>query len=212
VISDLILILVVLLTLKVLASSRLGACIRTVAAQGILLGLLPMAASQHPVAARVALLAVGSILLKGVVFPRLLFRALRDADVNREVEPYVGYVSSLLLGLVALMGSFWISARLPLPSAVPSNLLVPVAFFSIFAGLFVIIGRKRAVNQVLGFIVLENGIFAFGIGVMEETSLLVELGVLLDVFVAVFVMGIMIFHINREFDHIETDRLTALKD
>ena len=59
---------------------------------------------------------------------------------------------------------------------------------------------------------LENGVYLFGIGVVRGTPMLVELGVLLDVFVAVFVMGIAIFHINREFDHIDTDRLTVLRD
>ncbi len=67
-------------------------------------------------------------------------------------------------------------------------------------------------SQVLGFLVLENGIFTFGAGVVGESSILVEAGVLLDVFVGVFVMGITIFHINREFDDIETDRLSTLKD
>ena len=87
-----------------------------------------------------------------------------------------------------------------------------MALFSIFAGLFLIISRKRAVSQVLGFLVLENGIYTFGVGVAARTPLLVEAGVLLDVFVAVFVMGITIFHISREFDHIEIDRLSTLKD
>ncbi len=93
-----------------------------------------------------------------------------------------------------------------------SALLVPVALSSILIGLFLIVSRKKAVNQVLGFLVLENGIFTFGVGLMRELSLLVELGVLLDVFVAVFVMGIMIFHISREFNHLDTDRLSTLRD
>jgi len=93
-----------------------------------------------------------------------------------------------------------------------SALLVPVALSSILIGLFLIVSRKKAVNQVLGFLVLENGIFTFGVGLVRELSLLVELGVLLDVFVAVFVMGIMIFHISREFDHLDTDQLSTLKE
>jgi hydrogenase-4 component E len=208
---DLILVLAVLTNMKLLGSSRLGACIRVVAVQGILLGLLPLAANPHTATFRLALLASGSMLLKGIVFPRLLFRALREADVSREVEPFVGYAASLLVGVGCLAVSFWLGKRLPL-GEILSPWLVPVAFFSILAGFFLIVGRKRAVNQVLGFLVLENGIYTFGVGVLEETSLLVELGVLLDVFVAVFVMGITIFHISREFDHIETDRLSVLKD
>ena len=209
--TNFILVLVVLTNLKLLGSSRLGASIRVVAAQGMVLGLLPILAHTHDLSLRFALLAVGTIALKGVVFPWLLFRALREAEVTREVEPYVGYITSILVGVAALAASFWLGGRLPVSTVVVSSLLVPSALFSILAGLFLIVARKRAVNQVLGFLVLENGIYTFGVGVIAETPFLVELGVLLDAFVAVFVMGIAVYHINREFDHIEADRLDRLK-
>jgi hydrogenase-4 component E len=210
--TNLILILVVLSNLKLLGSSRLGASIRVVAAQGVVLGLLPILAHLHELSVRFAVLAVVTIALKGIAFPWFLFRAVREAEVTREIEPYVGYVASLVAGVLALGVSFWMCTRLPMPETIASPWLAPVALFSIFAGLFLIISRKRAVSQVLGFLVLENGIYTFGVGVAARTPLLVEAGVLLDVFVAVFVMGITIFHISREFDHIEIDRLSTLKD
>jgi hydrogenase-4 component E len=209
--TDLILVLVVLTNLKLLGSSRLGASIRVVAAQGVMLGLLPVLAHVHELSLHFAVLAVGTVALKGVVFPWLLFRALREAEVTREVEPYVGYITSILIGLAALAASFWLGGRLPVSTVEPTSLLVPSALFSILAGLFLIVARKRAVNQVLGFLVLENGIYTFGVGIVAETPFLVELGVLLDAFVAVFVMGIAVYHINREFDHIEVNRLDRLK-
>jgi len=209
--TNLILALVVLTNLKLLGSSRLGASIRVVAAQGVVLGLLPILAHLPELSLHFALLAAGTIALKGIVFPWLLFRAVREAEVAREIEPYIGYVASLVAGVLALGASFWMCTRLTMPENIASPWLAPVALFSIFAGLFLIVARKRALNQVLGFLVLENGIYTFGIGVVAETPFLVELGVLLDVFVAVFVMGIAVYHINREFDHIETDRLDQLK-
>ncbi|HSA00137.1 MAG TPA: hydrogenase, partial [Candidatus Paceibacterota bacterium] len=157
-------------------------------------------------------LALGTMALKGIVFPWLLFRALREADVEREVNPYLGYFTSLLAGVLGLAVALRLSARLPGLPTTASPLLVPVAVFSILAGLLLIVGRRRAVSQVLGFLVLENGVYTFGVGVMREVSLLVEVAVLLDVLVAVFVMGIALFHINREFDHIDADRLSSLKD
>ena len=93
-----------------------------------------------------------------------------------------------------------------------SSVLVAVALFSILVGLFLIVARKKAISQVLGFLVMENGIYTFGVALVRESPLLVELGVMLDVFVAVFVMGIAMFHISREFDHIDTHELTTLKD
>ncbi|MGD0087699.1 MAG: hydrogenase [Verrucomicrobiota bacterium] len=210
--TNLILVLVLLTNLKLLGSSRLGASIRVVAVQGMVLGLLPILAHWHELSLHFALLAVGTIAIKGVVFPWFLFRAIREADIGREIEPYVGYAASLATGAVALGVSFWVCTKLPIPENIASSWLAPVSFFSIFAGLFLIVSRKRAVNQVLGFLVLENGIYTFGVGVAARTPFLVEVGVLLDVFVAVFVMGITIFHINREFDHIDTARLSVLKD
>ena len=210
--TNLILVLVVLTNLKLLGSSRLGASIRVVAAQGVALGLLPILAHLQELSVHFTLLAAGTIAIKGVVFPWLLFRAIREAEIAREVEPYIGYAASLVTGAAALGASFWMCTRLPIPENIASPWLVPVSFFSIFAGLFLIVSRKRAVNQVLGFLVLGNGIYTFGVGVAVRTPFLVEVGVLLDVFVAVFVMGITIFHINREFDHINTDRLSTLKD
>jgi len=211
-ITNLILVLVVLTNLKLLGSSRLGASIRVVAMQGVVLGFLPLLAHWQELSVHFTLLALGTIFLKGVVFPWFLFRAIREAEIAREIEPYVGYAASLVTGAVILGLSFWLCTRLPIPENIASPWLVPVSFFSIFAGFFLIVSRKRAVSQVLGFLVLENGIYTFGVGVVVKTPFLVEVGVLLDVFVAVFVMGITIFHINREFDHIDTGKLSALKD
>jgi len=209
---DLVLILLVLSDFALLGSSRLGACIRFVAVQGVLLGALTLAAHEETTSLRPVILAVLSVGLKGAAFPWLLLRALREANIRREIEPFVGYTLSLLIGAVALGSSLWLSSRLPLPTPPVSSLLVPVAFFTSMVGLFLIISRKKALTQVLGYLVLENGIYAFGVGTVQQTPMLVELGVLLDVFVAVFVMGITVFHINRQFDHIDTDRMAVLKD
>ncbi len=209
---DSILLLLILTDFSLLGSSRLGACIRFVAFQGVLLGVLTLTTPEDPVSLRPVLLAMMSIGLKGAAFPWLLFRALREANVRHEIEPFVGYNLSLLIGVAALVASFWLSSRLPLPIPPVSPFLAPVALFTSFIGLFLIISRKKALTQVLGYLVLENGVYAFGVGTVQHTPMLVELGVLLDVFVAVFVMGIAVFHISRQFDHIDTDQLVVLKD
>lgn len=208
---DTILVAVVLLNFLMLGSSRLAACIRCVALQGVLLGIFTFLAHEAGSLLRPGLLASASIGVKGVAFPALLFRAVREAEVRHEIEPHVGYSLSILIGLAALTLALWLSGRLPLPTTPISSLVVPVALFTSFVGLFIIISRKKALTQVLGYLMLENGIYTFGVGLVQGTPMLVELGVLLDVFVAVFVMGITIFHINRQFDHIDTDRLALLK-
>lgn len=209
---DLALVSLALTGVLLLGSSRLVRCIRIVAFQGVLLGALTLAVHPHTLTLRVVILAVAIVALKGAAFPWLLSRVLQDADVRREVEPLVGYVSSMLAGTLGLAVAFWLSGRLPLPLPPISPLVVPVSLFTTLAGLFLIVSRRTALTQVLAYLVLENGIYTFGIGLVEGTPMVVELGVLLDVFVAVFVMGIAIFHINREFDHIDANQLAALRD
>jgi hydrogenase-4 component E len=209
---DLLMALIVFTNLRLLGSSRLGACIRTVALQGLLLGLLPLIAHAGELGWRILLLAVGGMALKAAVFPWLFFRALRNAKVRREMEPYVGYSVSLLAGIAAIAISMWVAAHLVLPNRALSPLLVPVALSTMLVGLFVIVSRRKALTQALGYLTFENGIFAFGVGIAHESPFLVETGILLDVFVAVFVMGIAIFHIQREFDSIDTAALSSLRD
>jgi hydrogenase-4 component E len=209
---DAILVGVILTGFVLQGSSRFGSCIRVVALQGVLLGLLTLASGEHDASFRTPLLALASTGLKGIVFPWLLSRALRDADVRREVEPLVGYGPSVLIGMLGLVAALWLASRLPLPSPGISSLVLPVALFTMLVGLFLIVSRRQALMQVLGYLVMENGIYTFGVGFVQGTPMLVELGVLLDVFVGVFVMGIAIFHISRAFDHIDTDRLRTLKD
>jgi hydrogenase-4 component E len=194
-----------------LATSRIGACIRWLSFQGILLGVVPLVLHDDGIGLRAVLLASGNIALKGVAFPWLLLRLRARADFSREVEPFVGYIASVLFGILALCLSVWLALKMrPALGRAPFELL-HASIFLILVGLFLIIARRKALMQVIGYLVLENGIFLFGVVAVVSTPLLVELGVLLDAFVAVFVMGIAIFHINREFGSMDVDRLTALK-
>ena len=211
-ITETLLIVVVLVDLFVLAASRLSALIRIVALQGIVLGIVPLVADPADLTVRSVLLALLSLVLKGFVFPILLFRATRQDAVRREVQPYVGYSLSLLTGAVIIGACFIAGARLPLPFPAISTLLVPVALSTAIIGLFVIVSRRKATTQVLGYLVLENGIFVFGLTLTGKMPWLVEMGVLLDVFIGVFVMGIALHHIHREFDSIDVGLLTSLRD
>lgn len=210
--SDAVLVLLILTNLRLLGSSRLTACIRTVAAQGVLLGILPLLAQPEELTYRVLVLSAASMAIKAGVLPWLLKRAARAADVRTEVVPIIGFTTSLLVGLALLGVSLYVGSLLPLPGNHGPAFLIPVAMFSLLVGLFVIVSRVKAVMQALGYLAMENGIYAFGLAFAVQETLLLEMGILLDVFVAVFVMGIMIHHISREFEHIDTDRLSALKD
>jgi hydrogenase-4 component E len=208
--AELALFLVVLTDFVVLATSRLSACIRAIAFQGLLLGALPLLIhptwSLHTVA-----LAAGTLAIKAVLLPWFLRWAIREAAVRREVEPLIGYMVSIILGAVALTIAFAVAAALPL-HLLMADLLVPVALVTVMIGLIVLITRTKAITQVVGYLMLENGIYLFGLTQAQRVPFLLEVGVLLDVFVGVFIMGIVVFHINREFDSISAVRLTELRD
>ncbi len=210
---DLVFILVVVIDFFLLASSRLGAVIRIVAIQGALLAALPLLlVGRDGHVGHALLLAVGALTVKGFVIPWLMFRAIREASIRREVEPFVGFVPSMALCGLGVALAFAFSARLPLPEHGAHTFLVPTALSTLWSGLLLIVSRKKAVNQVLGFLVLENGVFVFGLLLSDFMPFMVEAGVLLDLFAAVFVMGIVMFHINREFSSLDTEKLSALKD
>jgi hydrogenase-4 component E len=158
------------------------------------------------------LLSAGAFIFKGVFIPLLLLRAIREVRIRREVEPVIGYVPTLILGALMTAGAFLFADFLPLAAEHHDGLFVPTALATMFSGFLLLITRRKAITQVLGYLMLENGIFIFGVLLSEALPLMVEGGVLLDLLVGVFVMGIVMNQINREFSSINTESLTALKE
>jgi hydrogenase-4 component E len=199
------------LNLVALASSRLPSVIRAAALQGMVLGVLPLLLD-HQLHWLVALVAMVTVAVKGFVIPGLLRRALRVANIDREMQPLLGFVPSLLLGGAATLGAVALSGALPLLPEHARSLLVPGAFATIVSGFLLLMGRGKAISQVCGYLILENGIYLFGLLLIRSTPLLVEAGILLDLTVAVFVIGIIMDRIQREFDTLDTDKLTSLRE
>ncbi len=207
---EFLLLCVILTNFWVLGTTRLSSVIRATAIQGTLLAALPIAL--HPRwSLHILGLAAGTFVVKAVLLPTFLRWAIREAAVRREIEPVIGYTASVTLGAVAVALSFAIAGHIPLPES-DSVLLIPVALSTVIVGLLVLTTRNKALTQVVGYLVLENGIYIFGLSQAERVPFLVEVGVLLDIFVAIFIMGIVVFHINRAFDSLDSTRLSELKD
>jgi hydrogenase-4 component E len=199
------------LNLIALASGRLPSVIRAAAVQGMVLGLLPLLIETE-FQWLVWLVAAGTVTVKGFVIPGLLRRALRAASIDREVQPLLGFVPSLLLGAGATIGAVALAGVLPLLPEHTGSLLVPASFATIVSGFLLLIGRAKAIVQVCGYLILENGIYLFGMLLIRSTPLIVEAGILLDLTVAVFVIGIIVDRIQREFDSLDTRKLTVLRE
>ncbi len=208
---DPLLIVALALNFVALGVSRIRGVINAVALQGALLGVFPLLV--HPdIGARGVLLVVVTLVLKGLVIPAFLVHAMREANIQHEVRPVVNYMSSLLLGAVGTGLAMVFSSTLPLAEGHTNLLLVPASLATVWTGFLLLTTRRKAIMQVLGYLLLENGIFLFGLLLLEAMPFLVEVGVLLDLFTGVFVMGIIVHHISREFASISTEHLTELKE
>jgi hydrogenase-4 component E len=213
--ADFLLLSVVVLNLYVLATSRLSSCVRASALQGIALALLPIALPGHLDArhlVHIALMSGGTLALKAILIPTLLSRAIRSASVHREVEPFVSLHLSMVLAAVLVGTAFWLAGTLDVPGSLATPLIVPTAFATMLLGFLVLVSRRKAVTQVVGYLMIENGVFIFGQTLASQMPSVVELGIFLDLLVCVFVMGIIIYHISSEFDDMDTDLLSTLKD
>ena len=208
--ADQLLVLVLLINFISLGTSRLIFSIRAVAVQGVLLGILP--GLMHPFSWHLVAITVVIIAVKGFVIPMLLSRAVRSAEIKREFEPFLGYVPTLLLGAIFTALSFGFAGKLPMLPEHQNFMFVPASIATLMTGFLVLTTRRKAISQVIGYLVMENGIFIFGLLLAEAMPIMVEAGALLDLLVGTFVMGIVINQISREFSSLDTSLLTSLKE
>ncbi|RMF43760.1 MAG: hydrogenase [Planctomycetota bacterium] len=216
-------VIAVLLNFYILSVSRLKMLIVVVAIQGVILGLMypivhqgfaPTAEAGLDLIPLVRLLAltIAIIAIKGSLIPVMLNRAVLLADIRSTVTSVIGFVPSLLIGGVGAAIVFVFAQQLPVSPDHHSPLLIPTSLTTVLTGFLILVTRREALAQVLGYIVMENGIFIFGLLLIEAVPILVELGVVLDLFVGVFVMGIIVHHVSRAFPEASTEHLASLKE
>jgi hydrogenase-4 component E len=155
--------------------------------------------------------AAFTFLLKAVVMPFYLERMRARLAVTREADPYVNNPSSLILAGLLVLLAYAVTRPLMLVSTLPTRSGIPLAMGLIFVGFFVILSRKKALTQIIGFLVLENGILLLAALGTYGIPLIVELGVFLDVLMGFLVMQVLVYHIHGTFDSIDVDQLSQLK-
>jgi hydrogenase-4 component E len=213
---DMLLVATILLDLGILAVSRLVTSVRFFALQSLLLAFLPLLGELshgEGLSLHAPLVAAVTIALKVTLIPYILIRIVRTGEIHAEITPLLGFTASVFVGAVLVAASFAVATRLTMPSPLwpMSSMVVPAALSTLAIGLLVLVTRVKAITQVLGFLLVENGIFTFGLTLLKSMPVLVELGILLDVFVGVFIMAIVVYHIRREFDHMDTDALAEVE-
>lgn len=151
------------------------------------------------------------LVVKGLIVPAALFYIVRKIKISREIDlvfrPNILFL--IAAGLVLL--SYWVVSPEILPSDLAAKIGLPVALSLLLIGLLIMVTRKLALSQLIGLLVMENGLYMAAMTATHGMPLMIELGVFFDLLVAVLIMGLFLFHIDKTFGSINTDKLTSLK-
>jgi len=151
------------------------------------------------------------VLLKGVAIPRLLGEMQRRFGIEPKTRPYVNTEISLLAAGLLVLFAYVIARPLMAVTELPTREGLPLAMALLFVSLFIIVSRRKAITQVIGFLMLENAIALVAVVGTYGVPLLVEFGVFLDALMGFLVMQIFVYHIHETFDTIDVEQLTRLR-
>ena len=214
-VTEVILVIILLSVLFSLGSTRLLALVRIMALQGVAVSLIPLFLKDHGTLGSGPIIFFQvMILIKGALIPGLLYVAVKRVAIKREIEPFIGYHASIMTGLVIILVSVFITNHLRLSLPAGQATLLIAAITTMASGFFLMMARRKAITQVIGYLMLENGIYLTGTALTKHshTIYIVEFGVLLDLLVGVMIMGIILNNINTAFDDVDTTLLGRLKD
>ena len=214
-ISDALLSLTLLSVLLSLNSNRLMGLVKIMAFQGIVVSLIPFFLDHlsEMTFGGIFFLQI-MIFTKGILIPGFMIMAVKKVKIQREIEPIVGYHASVFAGLFFILVSAFIADKLHISLPGEHVLLMITAITTLASGLFLLMTRRKAITQVIGYLMMENGIYLIGTALAKEThtQYVVEFGVLLDLLVGIMVMGIVLHNINSAYDDVDTSLLGQLKD
>lgn len=214
-ITDSIQVITLLSVLLSLGSTRLMAMVKIMALQGVMVSLAPLFLKGNGSLTGGAVLFYQLMLLiKGLLIPGLLYLAVRWVSIKREIEPFIGFHASIIAGLAIILISVFITSHLHLTLPAGHDIILITAITTMASGFFLMMARSKAITQVIGYLMLENGIYLIGTALTDHshTIYVVEFGVLLDVLVGVMIMGIILHNINSAFDDVDTTLLGRLKE
>ncbi|MCX6561255.1 MAG: hypothetical protein NTZ26_12175 [Candidatus Aminicenantes bacterium] len=209
---DLFIILFGATILSLFAASRIESFIRVLALQGLLLFLLVVIDLRTINWLSIAFLVLETLVVKTIVIPLFLLRVIRRNEIGREVDPRRPQFFRLLLGGSVFLFGFLAASWAAKTGPIEQPLYFGMSISMMIASLFLIVERRRIILHILSFITLENGIFLLSLSVAHEMPMLINLGVLLDLFVGVFLLVLFFNTIQSLYDGGTIDVLSKLKD
>ena len=194
-----------------IARGNLRGQVKLFAAQSFFLSLLAALVAVFTLSAELFAVALGLVIIKVVIVPAILNRAVTRIGLQRAVAPYLGAPAALVISGLLVVIAFYVMAPITAANPLPTAGAVPLAFAGVLIGAFITVIRRRALTQILGFLMLENSIFLLALLATYGVPFIVEIGVFLDVLVAVLIMEVFIYRIKENFDSIEAGELGKLK-
>lgn len=204
-------IIIFLATLFYLAiANRMRNYIRILIIQGILLFLVAILHLREFNVFNQAVILLETIVFKALAVPYCIERIIRHNNITRETEPFLPNFVSLLITAGIVVGSILLSGSID--DRILDKFFFVGAISAIFTGMYLIVSRRKILTHVIGYCVIENGVFILALAVGNEMPAMVNLGVMLDIFASVFILGIFANKIGDVFHDVDIDSLSELKD
>ncbi len=156
--------------------------------------------------------SVLTLTLKVVVLPYILYVLIRKLNIRKEIESLVNIPRTMLIGIALVIFSYHLTAPITHLSMMVTRSTLAVALAAVMLGLLMMVTRRHAVTQIIGFLAMENGLFFAATSATYGMPMVVELGVALDLLIAAFIFGIFFFHISTTFDSLDVEQMAKLKE
>jgi len=206
-----VLLIVFLISLFYLAiANRMTRYVKLLALQGILLFFVAFLELKHINTVNLILILLETIIFKSVAVPVFLNYILKRNNITREAEPFVPNFVSLIITTVIVVTTIILSNTME--ESYLDKMYFVVALSTLFTGLYFIASRRKIITHVMGYLVIENGVFVLSLAVGNEMPMLVNLGIMLDIFASVLILGVFLNKIGDVFKDIDVNQLTNLKD
>lgn len=203
---------ILLISLLVMASVRMGQLVRFFAMQSIMLAAISVVLANYTGSEHIYVVAALTLVIKGIAIPRFMTYTIDRLKMRREIEPLIGIPASLIISAVLIIVAYYITEPLMITGEAVTRNCLAIALAVVFIGMFMMISRRKAMTQMVGLLMMENGLFLGIISTTYGMPLIIEIGVFFDVFLAVLIMGIFIFRINRTFETLDTTFMSRLRD
>lgn len=200
------------LTILLIVRTRLEGQVRVFALQSFVLALLSELIAAYSGSLELFGVGVALVVVKVIMIPRVLNRAVAKIGLERVAAPYLAPAPALMICGALTIIAFYIMTPIAASNPLPTADAIPLAFSGVLIGFFIMVNRRRAVTQILGFLMLENAIFLLALLATYGVPFIVEMGVFLDVLVAVLIMEVFVYRIKDNFDSIDVGELGKLKE